>query len=161
MEINDSGLFEVKLKENNARVFLLFIQAAEAVLKYSESELNKDGLYLVKLMVLQILQASGGTLTPSEIAKLTHREKHDITTLVRRLEKSQLIEVKNSLTDKRSIKIILTDKGKRAIIDTRPAARNIVKQVMSSIPDSSIHVLEKSLKTLMQNACDGLKNGKM
>jgi DNA-binding MarR family transcriptional regulator len=153
-------LFEVNLKENDARVFILFIQAAEVVLKCSEAIFNRAGLSLVKLMVLQLLQAHDGTLTPTEIAKLIHREKHDITTLVRRMERAQLITTKRSEIDTRSINITITAKGKKAIIDTLPAARSIYKNLMSSIPDSSYDVLERSLKTLRLNACDRLTSMK-
>jgi DNA-binding MarR family transcriptional regulator len=153
-------LFEVNLKENDARVFILFIQAAELVLKCSEAVFNRAGLSLVKLTVLQLLQVHDGTLTPTEIAKLIHREKHDITTLVRRMERAQLITTKRSEIDTRSINVTITDKGKKAIIDTLPAARSIYKNLMSSIPDSSYDVLERSLKILRLNACDRLKSMK-
>ncbi len=154
----DSGLLEVDIKENDARVFILFVQTAEAVLKCSEAILNRAGLSLVKLMVLQLLQIRGGTLTPTEIAYLTLREKHDITTLIRRMERAQLITIKRSETDNRSFNVTITDKGRKAITDTLPVARSIYKHLMSSIPDLSIDILEQSLKTLRQNACDRLQS---
>ena len=151
-------LAEVNIKENDARVFLHFIQSAEAVLKCSDAVLYKAGLSQVKLMVLQFLQANGGTLTPSEIANLTLREKHDITTLIRRMERAQLITSKRNETDNRSINITITDKGIQAINDTLPVARSIYKHLMSSIPELSYNVLEQSLDTLKQNACDRLRS---
>jgi DNA-binding MarR family transcriptional regulator len=159
MAKNDKEIepFEVNLKENDARVFLLFIQTAEATLKYSEAALNRAGLSLVKLMVLRLLEAHGGTLTPSVIARLTLREKHDITTLIRRMQKGELIKVSASTKDRRSIHITITDKGRQAITDTTPTALNVMKQAMSSIPDSSSNVLEETLRTLRQNVCSGLK----
>jgi DNA-binding MarR family transcriptional regulator len=152
----DEGLYQVNLPEIDARTFLLFVQTADAVLKYSEAVLTKAGLSLIKHMVLQLLQSHGGTLTQSEIARLTLREKHNITTLVRRLKRDRLIEVKKNITDKRSFNVIITQKGKQALLDTAPASRVIVKQVMSSIPDSSAAALERSLKRLRENAHDGL-----
>jgi MarR family transcriptional regulator, organic hydroperoxide resistance regulator len=154
----DPGLLVASVKENDARVFLLFVQTAEAALKCSEAVLNKAGLSLVKLIVLQLLQTRGGTLTPSEIAYWTLREKHDITTLVRRMERAQLITTKKSETDNRSINVTITDKGERAITDTLPVARSIYKHLMSSIPESSLEILEQSLKTLRENACDRLQS---
>ena len=155
-----SELFEVNIEEKDARVFVLFVQTAELVLKCTEAVFNRAGMSLVKLMVLQLLQAHDGTLTPTEIARLINREKHDITTLVRRMERAQLITTKRSEIDTRSINVTITDKGKKAIIDTLPAARSIYKNLMSSIPDSSYDVLERSLKILRLNACDRLKSMK-
>ena len=155
-----SGLSDIVVKEKDARVFILFIQAAEIALKCSEAVYNKAGLSLVKMMVLQFLQKHGGTLTPTEIANLTLREKHDITTLIRRMERAQLITSKRSEKDNRSIDITITDKGKRAIVDTLPVARSIYKHLMSSIPDSAYGDFEQSLRTLRQNAFDRLQSMK-
>ncbi len=150
--------FEVDVKENDARVFLRFIQSAEAVLKCSDAVLYRAGLSLVKLTVLQFLLANGGTLTPSEIANLTLREKHDITTLIRRMERAQLVTTKRSEKDNRSVNVTITDKGRRAINETLPVARSIYKHLMSSIPELSYNVLEESLNIMKQNACDRLQS---
>ncbi len=151
-----AGLFDVDLKEAEARTFLLFVQTADAVLKYADTRLNQAGLSLVKHMVLQLLQAHGGTMKPSDIARLTMREKHDMTTLVRRLQAAQLVTVAKNATDRRATDITLTDKGRQAIIDVAPAARGIVKQVMTSVDDASLAALEETLRVLRQNAYDGL-----
>ena len=156
--IRASDLFGANINEIDAGTFGLFIQTADAVLKYSEAVLNKAGLSLIKLRVLQLLQLHGGTLRPSEIATLTLRERHNITTLMRRLEKSRLIKSKPSRKDKRSINVTITEKGRQAIEDASPAARKIVKQIMSSFPDSQAAVLEELLKILKQNALGGLKS---
>lgn len=151
------GLFEANSEETDGRLFLLFIQTAEAVLKYSEAAINKAGLSLVKLMVLQILQAHGGTLTAAEIARLTLPERHNVSILIRHMQKDQLIEVKHKTKDKKSVSITITEKGKQTITKLAPVARSIVKLVMSSLPDFSAAALGESLKILEQNAFKGLK----
>jgi DNA-binding MarR family transcriptional regulator len=151
------ALFVVDLKETDARTFILFIQTAELVLKYSEAALNKAGLSLVKLMVLQMLVSHGGSLPPSKIARLIYREKHDITTLIRRLEKDHLVKIERNTKDRRSIDVTVTGKGRQVLIEIGPVSRNIMKQVMAAIPDSSLGVLEGLLKLLRQNAADALE----
>ena len=153
----DTKLYEAKHGEIDSRTFILFIQTADAVLKYADKALNKAGLSLIKQMVLQLLQAHGGTLTPSEIASLTLRERHDITTLLQRLDKSKLIELRINPTDRRSKYVTITDKGKQALKFSAPTSRSIVKQVMSSIPDSKTEVLKELLTTLRLNAYNGLR----
>jgi DNA-binding MarR family transcriptional regulator len=123
--VNDTGLYEVDLKEIDARVFLKFVQAGEAVLKYADAVLVRADLSLVKLMALQLLEVHGGTLTPSAIARLTLREKHNITTLIRRLRRDGLITMDPSETDKRSIRVTITDKGRKAVAAATPAS-NII-----------------------------------
>jgi DNA-binding MarR family transcriptional regulator len=152
----DPGLFQANPQEIDTRTFFLFIQTADVVLKYSEAVLNKAGLSMIKLMVLQLLKYHEGSLTPSEIARLTLRERHDISTLIRRLQRDRLVGVERNSKDKRSFNVIITDKGRQAIVNAGPAARNIVKQILSSIPDSSAIILERLLKHLRQNAYDNL-----
>lgn len=149
-------LSEVNLPDIDSRTFLIFVQTADAVLKYSEAVFTRAGLSLIKHMVLELLISHGGTLTPSEIALLTLREKHNITTLMRRLKRDKLIVVRPNTKDRRSFNVTITDKGRQAIVGTAPAARKIVKQVMAAIPDSSAVVLERLLKRLKNNALEGL-----
>jgi DNA-binding MarR family transcriptional regulator len=156
----DTELYEVKYGEIDANTFMLFIQAADAVLKYSEAILVKAGLSLIKLRVLRLLQIHGGMLRPSEIASLTLRERHDVTTLIRRLEKGKLVRIKTNQKDRRSVYVIITRKGEQALEDATPAARNIVKQVMASIPGSKTEDLEKLLMVLRKNAYYGLTGEK-
>ena len=153
----DFELIEVKAEEPDSRAFLLFIQTADAVLKYSDAVLYKGGLSVIKQLVLQLLETNGGTLTPTQIARWTLREKHNITTLIQRMQREGLIKVEPNLSDRRSIRVTLTDKGRAAIQNVLPLAMGIVRQVMSSVSNTSNQRLESSLKTLRKNAFEGLK----
>jgi DNA-binding MarR family transcriptional regulator len=155
-----NDLFEVKHPNNCLRTSLLFIQTSELVLKYLEATLNKTGLSLVKLMVLQLLETHGGKMKPSVIARLTNRERHDITSLMRRMQKDQLIALTANERDRRSIYIDITDKGKQAVINTVPIAVQAMKQAMSSISDPSMADMETTLRTMKQNTYNGLKSFK-
>ena len=51
------------------RTFILFVQAADATMKYANAHFyRKEGLSVIKVIVLRVLAANGGTMTPSEIA---------------------------------------------------------------------------------------------
>ncbi len=149
-------ILDIKTPEADARIFMIFIQTADAVQKYADAVLYRAGLSVTKLMVLQVLELNGGTMTPSEIARWTAREKHNITTLVRRLQKGGLVSVKRDSDDKRYVRITLTDKGRATIKKTLPAAMSIVKKVMPPLSDSQADMLESSLKTLRENAYNEL-----
>ncbi len=152
----ESGLFVVNLEDINARTFILFVQTAELVLKYADAALYRAGLSLIKLMVLQVLESHGGSLTPSRIADLTVREKHNITTLIRRLQRDGFIKTSKNTKDKRSFNVIITEKGRRAIKLASPAAKNIVKEVMSDMPGTSALAFEALLKDVRQHAWEAL-----
>jgi len=54
--------------------------------------------------------------------------------------------------------ITLTDKGREALNRAMPVAKEIVDHVMLSIDEGDAALLEKYLRTLRQNAYDGLGN---
>jgi len=141
------------------RTFILFVQTAHTVLKYADAHFyQKAGLSAIKFIVLRILATNSGTMTPSEIAQWTFRERHNITTLVRRLERDGLVSTKRNDTDKRFVNIVLTARGRKVLKQATPAAREIVNRVMLSISEGDGVLLEESLRVLRQNAHHGLEH---
>jgi DNA-binding MarR family transcriptional regulator len=107
--------------------------------------------------VLQAL-AIHGTMTLSEIATWTHKERHNITTLVERLKRDRLVTAQRDSEDKRFVNVRLTDKGRKVVSQATPVARDIVNQVMLSISEGDAALNEKSLRVLRQNAHQGLEH---
>lgn len=139
------------------RTFMLFTQTADAVKKYADALLYRVGLSSIKLIVLRVLASNGGTMTPSEIAHWTLRERHNITTLVDRMKKQGLVKARRSRRDRRSVNITLTKKGRKFLEEHTPLSRDIVDQIMSSVSEDDATLLEKVLGVLSQNAETGLK----
>ena len=52
--------------------------------------------------------------------------------------------------------VTLTDKGRNVLNEATPVAWEIVKEVMSSFSEDDAALLEKQLRTLRQNAHNGL-----
>ncbi len=87
MAKRDTRLIDIDHEDTILRTFILFVQTADAVLKYADAHLyKKAGLSVIKFMVLKILATNGVIMTPSKIAEWMLRERHNITTLVARLE---------------------------------------------------------------------------
>ena len=140
------------------RTFILFVQTAQAVLKYTDAHLYRGArLSIVKLVVLRALASNNGVMTPSEIAEWTQTERHNITTLIDRMKKEGLVVAKHSRKDRRSVNITLTEKGREVLMQVMPVAREIVDQVMSSITDHDTLLLEKLLRGLRQNTYNSLR----
>ncbi|MGB2815513.1 MAG: MarR family transcriptional regulator [Dehalococcoidales bacterium] len=152
------GLKDVDHEDTILRTFILFVQAAHTVLKYADAHFyRKERLSVIKVIVLRVLAANGGAMTPSEIAEWTFRERHDITTLIDRMKRDGLVRVERNNRDKRFVSVSLTAKGRKVLKQAMPVAREIVNQVMLSISEGGAVPLENSLKVLRQNAHDGLK----
>jgi DNA-binding MarR family transcriptional regulator len=59
--------------------------------------------------------------------------------------------------NRRFVNVSLTYKGREVLMQAMLVAREIVDQVMSSVGENDALLLEKSLRTLRQNAHQGLE----
>ena len=141
------------------KTFIVFRQTARAVLKYENAHFYREThLSAIKFIVLQALATNGDSMTPSKIAERTHTERHNITTLVDRLKQDGLVRAKRNNRDRRSVSIILTDKGRKVLSYAMSVAKEIAYQLMASIDEGDTVLLEKLLRVLRQNAYHGLEN---
>ncbi len=153
-----SSIIEIDIEDTIQRVFMLLLQTSHAVEKYTDSELYfKEGLSMPKLAVLQILQKNGGTMMPSTIADWMLVARHNMTTLVDRLNRDGLVRVERGIfTDRRQVHVILTDKGRKTLKHASPVSQRIVKNVMANLDEDMVGSLKQLLRILRQNAVEGL-----
>ena len=141
------------------RTFILFVQTARSMLKYTDAHLyRKARLSIIKLIVLRALATNNRVMTPSEIAEWTQTERHNITALIGRMRQDGLVTAERNSSNKKLVNITLTDKGRATLNRAMPVAQEIVDQVMLSIDEGDAVLLEKHLRTLRQNAHGGLGN---
>ncbi len=141
------------------RTFILFVQTAQAVLKYTDTHLyRKARISTIRLIALRALATNNRVMMPSEIAEWTQTERHNITALIGRMRRDGLVAAERNSSNKRLVNITLTDKGRETLNRAMPVAEEIVDQVMLSIDEGDAALLEKYLRTLRQNADDGLEN---
>ncbi len=139
------------------QTFMVFIQSAREVFKYSDSRFFQ-GLRLstVKYIVLKALAKSGGTLTNSDLAIWTGTERHNITTLVKRMKAEGLITTGHSEKDKRFVQVQLTGKGRDLLVQANVVAYDLIKRVMSGINKQQAAQLERLLNILKDNTFKAL-----
>jgi DNA-binding MarR family transcriptional regulator len=151
-------LIEVDLKEVLPSTFMLFVQTAQAVLKYTDAYLyRKTRLSISKLIVLKALAINRQGMMPSKIAEWTSTERNNITALVDRMSQEGLVTSERNSSNKRLVSIKLTDKGREVLNRAMPVAEEVVKQVMSSITEGDAALLREKLRILRQNAHYGLE----
>jgi DNA-binding MarR family transcriptional regulator len=139
------------------RTFILFYQTARWVQKFADSYLYREaGISLVQFIALQTLKVNDGVMTPSGIAEWTQTERHNVTTLVRRMTKDGLIETKPDSTDRRIINVFITKKGREALERAMPVAKQVINLVMSSVNEDDANQVEHMLKCMRLNAHSSL-----
>jgi DNA-binding MarR family transcriptional regulator len=152
-------LIEVDLEDVVLSTFMLFVQTAQLVLKYTDAYLyRKTRLSVSKLIVLKALAINSEGMMPSQIAEWTGTERHNITALVQRMKQEELLTAERNSRDRRLVNIKLTDKGRRVLGQAMPVAQEVVDQVMLSITKDDTALLKEKLQILRQNAHRGLED---
>ena len=152
-------LIEIDHEDTILSTFILFVQTAQVTLKYIDTSLyRKTRLSISKLIVMQALANTSVGMMPSEIARWTNTERHNITTLVSRMKRDGLVTTERNSNDKRLVNIKLTNKGREAYNLAMLVAQEIVDHVMLSITEADAALFEEKLRILRQNAHHGLEH---
>jgi DNA-binding MarR family transcriptional regulator len=134
------------------RTFMLFMQVGSATSKHADSRFYRvKRLSMAKYLALMALTVNGGTLIHSELAVWTNTKRHNITTLVERMQKDGLVITRRRTHDKRFVEVTLTEAGRAAFESAGPVARSIVYRMMSGIGEDEAAVLERCLQTMGKN----------
>ncbi|MFC1971457.1 MarR family winged helix-turn-helix transcriptional regulator [Chloroflexota bacterium] len=151
-------IIEIAHDESIGKTLMLLTQTARVINRYVDSYFYKKAkISFTKFMVLKLLASTNGVMTQTDIAEYTQTVLHNITTLVARLKKEDLISTKRSDLDKRSVNVSLTDKGRMVLSQAMPIARELIDQIMSSITETDALKLGQILEVLRGNAYGGLE----
>lgn len=90
-------------------------------------------------------------LTIKEIGKITGLAKTSLTSMLDRMEEKGLIRRKDNSEDKRSIKIMLTDKAKELEKDYNDISNKMSNTFYKNFSDKEIDEIEKYLERIISN----------
>lgn len=153
------NMIEINEEDSYLRTFILFIQTARIAAKFQNAFMNKNtGLSDVKFIVLMAyFYDPTASITASQIAQWTDTDPNNITTLITRMKREGLLESSRDEKDKRFVRIKITDKGRKTLIEAMPPAQQVIDQLMSSVTKEQVLSLEPILKVIRRNAYDGLE----
>jgi len=143
---------EVKHKDQSLKTYMLFVQVAQAVNKYSDNRLRKSNhLKTATYLALEGLIESGGLMSHTKLAEWANTRKHNITGLVDRMKKQGLVTTEYSTEDKRTVPIRITEKGRELFVKASSIHQDIIKSVMRGIVGDKAVEIEKLLKVMRSN----------
>ena len=90
-------------------------------------------------------------LTIKEIGKITGLAKTSLTSMLDRMEEKGLIRRKDNSEDKRSIKIMLTDKAKELEKDYNDISNKMSNVFYKKFSDKEINEIENYLERIISN----------
>lgn len=152
-----SKIQEISYDDVFGNTLMVFIQATRLIDKYINAYFyRKAPITFTKFLFLKILSSHNGVMTATQMAEWIHTELHNLTTLVARLKKDELVYTQRNEIDMRKVDIFITDKGRAMVEQSLPVAKELINRIMISVDKEDAVKLNQILNVLGQNAHAGL-----
>jgi DNA-binding MarR family transcriptional regulator len=123
----------------------------EVLTRYLELELKRYEASLIRFNIMSTLFKNGGEMTPSEIAESVFREKNSITAVINTLERQGVVRREPSTDDRRSVKVVITDKGWNDANRLNPIAQELSRQALSCMDKKQVEELVNNMRVLRES----------
>lgn len=105
------------------------------------------GLTTSQFTALQALYEHG-PLSQGELARKIGKSNGDLTTVVDNLEKRSLVHRERSMSDRRVIQVVLSDKGASLVTQSLPEHSAAVEELFSALHEGEIDDLSRICRKL-------------
>jgi DNA-binding MarR family transcriptional regulator len=143
---------------------LSILMSFEVLARYLEIELKRYEASLNRFNIMSTLFKNGGEMTPSEIAESVFREKNSITAVINTLERQGVVRREPSTNDRRSVKVVITEKGWKEANRLNPIAQELSRQALSCIDkeqlEDLVEIMRKIRESLLPKIVKSSGNGK-
>jgi len=137
-------------------VYVLFLQTADAVTRYTEIELLKAGISYTHYTVLVLLDNTPVPLTLTELSRWMFRSKNSMTTVIDHMERDGLVQRVRDTRDRRSIRVVATEAGRELFDRVRQPSRDLVHTIMSCYDEDKLDRFAELLRMLRENVLQEL-----
>jgi DNA-binding MarR family transcriptional regulator len=130
---------------------LSILMSFEVLARYLEVELKRYEASLIRFNIMSTLFKNGGEMTPSEISESVFREKNSITAVINTLERQGVVRREPSPNDRRSVKVVITDKGWKEANRLSPIAQELSREVLSCMDKDKVEDLVEIMRALRES----------
>ena len=148
------------LMDNNtmkrySAVVMSLLRTSDIVSRYLEFKLRENGSTPIEspiqFVVINALLLRAGKKTPTNLSKWVFRATHTLTSMIDTLARKQLVRRRRDGKDRRSVNIVLTEKGMDANRKVIPILEEISRTVLHDIEDQQIEELSDVLRQIRRH----------
>jgi DNA-binding MarR family transcriptional regulator len=130
---------------------LSILMSFEVLARYLEVELKSYQATLIRFNIMSTLFKNGGEMTPSEISESVFREKNSITAVINTLEREGVVRREPSTNDRRSVKVMITEKGWKEANRLNPIAQELSREALNCLEKDKVEDLVEIMRTLRES----------
>jgi DNA-binding MarR family transcriptional regulator len=130
---------------------LSIMTSYEVLARYLEVQLKRYQVSLIRFNIMSTLFKNGGEMTPSELAEDVFREKNSVTAVINTMERQGVVRREPSSEDRRSVKVVITDKGWQEANRLNPVAQELSREALSCMDKAQVEDLVGMMRTLRES----------
>ena len=138
--------------DQRLQTWLLCHQTYDSIYRCEEAVFAREGLSTQQHAVLIAIKHIEGPVTVSELAHWLERNQNGISTLVDRMDKDGLVSRKRDLPDRRSVRLVMTKKGKDLLEQATMSGWELVQEILSCLSNEDLRTLNGTLERMREKA---------
>lgn len=124
------------------------LSSFEILSRFLELGLRDHDATLIRFNIMTALYRNGGEMTPSELAESVFRGKNTITAALNTLEAEGVLRREPSPDDRRSVRVVITDKGWNVANRLNPVVQQLSREALSCLDRDQEEQLVDIMRTL-------------
>ena len=140
-----------EIREAKEGIGFLLSLATRKMRKLFARRLKDLELAPQQYVILRILFHEG-TCSPNQLSSMMGIERAVISRHLDRMEKKDLLRRETNMTDRRSIKLLLTSRGREICKRLPDIGQSVSNAILAGIPDKDLKLLGDMLVRIAENA---------
>jgi DNA-binding MarR family transcriptional regulator len=134
-------------------------QAYNLILKSENKVFSQYGISAEQHAVLMAIKHIKPPVTPTDVAKWLDRNPNGISIILYRMAKSGFVREERDLQDRRSVRLVITEKGKEILDRATVAGWELTQEVLSSMNEEDVRTLVRLLDEVREMSFKYLNPG--
>jgi len=151
---------EFKSEDENLRAFMLLHRVRDLIFRCQDRVVAEFKITTEQYSLLIAIKYLDAPVRVTDIARWMERKANSVSMLVDRMVKAGLVKRTRALTDRRTVRLIITSKGEQALELATPGVWRIIQEISSPLSSEDTRTLIRLLETIRDKALEHLNPGK-
>jgi len=153
------GMRDFQIPDAVINTYVLLLNTSDIITRHAGIEFSKTGITNTQFIVLVTLRSFPQPPTLTELAERLFRTKNSLTTVIDNMEHHGLVKRVKDNIDRRAVRVMTTDQGKRLFETVLPLSTELVYQVMSCYNQDDVNQLSELLCRIRSHVLQKLAGG--
>lgn len=141
---------DLHFSDSTYHTLYMFLQTSSAIWKTMEERIRDENVNLAQLRLLLIMSHHDKPLTPAEIRQYVLRESHTVVVSLNHLVRNGYAEKMKDRSDKRKVRIQITEKGKQLLEKHHHWIAAYKKEIVTCFSKEEFRQFEEYTKRLRE-----------